>query len=152
MNIQETNLNDWKVLQSLNNEVFIHDKEFDKDLDLEWPFSEVGVKYYKELADGSYGKSFIAEVDGEAVGYIALGFKDFGYRKGKFVELENMGVLPQYRSQGIGHILVEKAKEWSKTEGATKMYVTAYWQNSGAIGFYKKEGFEEIDLGLEVRL
>jgi diamine N-acetyltransferase len=152
MNIREAISDDWRVLQKLNNEVFLHDKEFDDELDLNWPFSEEGVNYYKSLASGEYGKCYIAEIDKNPVGYIALGEKDFGYRKGKYIELENMGVLPEYRSKGIGHKLVERAKEWAKDQKATKLYVSAYWDNKGAIKFYETEGFEPIDEGLEARL
>lgn len=152
MEIREVGAEDWKLIQSLNNEVFIHDKDFDEDLDLKWPFSEVGVKYYQDLCDGNYGKCYIVEEDGKAVGYIALGLKDWGYRTGKHVELENMGVLPEYRSKGIGRLLVDKAKEWSRSVDATKLYVSAYWKNTGARKFYEREGFEPINQGLEITL
>ncbi|MDY0097394.1 MAG: GNAT family N-acetyltransferase [Candidatus Dojkabacteria bacterium] len=152
MEIRESQAKDWKVIQLLNNEVFIHDEEFDKDIDLNWPFSDAGTEYYKELAGGTYGKCYVAEEDGKAVGYIALGFKDWGYRTGKHVELENMGVLPEYRSKGIGRLLVDKAKEWARSVNATKLYVSAYWGNTGARNFYEREGFEPIDQGLEIGL
>lgn len=152
MHIREVVSDDWKLLQELNNEVFIHDKEYDDDLDMNWPLSEEGINYYKSLASGEYGKCYIAEIDNKAVGYIALGEKDFGYRKRKYIELENMGVLPEYRSKGVGRELVLKAKEWASEQKATKLYVSAYWGNKGAISFYEREGFKPIDEGLEVRL
>jgi GNAT superfamily N-acetyltransferase len=42
--------------------------------------------------------------------------------------------------------------EWAKLKGYQKMYVSAYFGNKDAIKFYKKNGFSEIDLGLEVDL
>jgi ribosomal protein S18 acetylase RimI-like enzyme len=152
MEIRESKENDWETIQTLNNEVFIHDEEFDEDLDLNWPFSEVGISYYKDSVEDKDGKCFIAEIENKPVGYLIIGSKDFGYRKGKYLELENMGVLPKYRSMGIGHSLVEYAKQYAKSVNATKIYVSAYWDNESAIKFYKREGFEPIDMGLELEI
>ena len=43
--IRKANSNDWKTIQSLNNEVFQNDKNNDSDLDLNWPYSNKGIKY-----------------------------------------------------------------------------------------------------------
>ncbi len=152
MKIRESQKDDWETIQTLNNEVFIHDKEFDKDLNLDWPFSETGIDYYKNSVANKKGKCFIAEIENKPVGYIILGSKDFEYRKGKYLEMENMGVLPKYRGRGIGNSLVQHAKQYAKSVGTTKIYVSAYWENEGAINFYKREGFEPIDMGLELDL
>lgn len=145
-------VSDWELIQKLNNEVFVSDKENDDDLDLNWPFSENGIKYYKKLASGEYGKCFIAYIDGKPAGYIALAVKDFGYRKGKYIEVENMGVSPEYRSHGVGHLLIEKAVEWAKEKGATKLYVSAYWKNTKGLSFYKRNGFYEVGVELDRKI
>ena len=143
---------DWQIIQKLNNQVFLADKDHDDDLDLSWPFSEIGIKYYKELTSGKYGKCFIAYANNEPVGYIALANKNFGYRKSKYLEIENIGVEPKFRSQGIGHLLVEKAGQYAKEIGDTKLFVSAYWQNTQAINFYKKNGFYETGVELDKKL
>jgi len=143
---------DRELIQRLNNQVFLNDKDHDDDLDLNWPFSEVGIKYYKRLANGEYGKCFIAYVGDKPTGYVALAIKDFGYRKSKYVEIENIGVEPEFRSQGIGRLLMEKATEWAKEKGATKLYVSAYWENKKAVDFYKKNGFYETEIGLDKKI
>jgi len=144
---------DWQIVQKLNNQVFIADKDHDDDINLDWPFSEIGIKYYKELTNGKYGRSFIAYLKKEPVGYVALANKSWnGWRKSKYVEIENIGVDPNYRSQGIGHLLVEKAGQWAKENGATKLYVAAYFQNNKAINFYKKNGFYEMGIELDKKL
>ena len=107
--IKTAEAGDWETIQTLNNQVFLNDKEHDDDLDLNWPFSEKGIKYYKELASGKHGKCYIAYLEDIPVGYIALAIKNFGYRKSKYVEVENIGVVPQYRSRGIGKLLTDMA-------------------------------------------
>ncbi len=84
MKIRESQKDDWESIQTLNNEVFIHDKEFDEDLNLDWPFSKTGIEYYKNSVANKKGKCFIAEIENKSVGYIILGSKDFEYRKGKY--------------------------------------------------------------------
>jgi GNAT superfamily N-acetyltransferase len=143
---------DWETIQKLNNEVFVNDGNHDDDLDLNWPFSEVGVEYYKKLADGKYGHCLIAMQSGVPAGYVALAIKDFGYRKSKYVEIENIGVNPEFRSQGIGHLLMQATEKWAREQNATKLYVSAYFKNEKAISFYKREGFYESGLELDKKL
>lgn len=143
---------DWKLIQQLNYQVFESDSANDDDLDLEYPFSDKGQQYYKNLAGGEYGKCFIAYINEAPVGYAAIAVKDFGYRKSKYVEVENMGVDPKYRSQGIGKLLMEAAEKWAKEQGATKLYVSAYWGNKRAVDFYKRNGFYEIGLELDKKI
>ena len=143
---------DWKILQEMNYQVYLNDKENDDDLDLDRPFSKSGVDYYKKLAKGLYGKCFIASMDGKQAGYIALSIKDFGYRKSKYVEIENIGVQPEYRSCGIGKLLMKTAEKWAKRQGATKLFVSAYWGNKKAIKFYKTYGFYETGIELDKKI
>ncbi len=150
--IRVAKADDWEIIQRLNNQVFLSDKENDEDLDLNRPFSEEGIKYYKDLASGKYGKCFLAYLDDIPVGYIALAIKNFGYRKGKHVEVENIGIEPEYWSRGIGKLLMEMAVKWAKKQNASKLYVCAYSRNTRAINFYKKNGFSEIGLELEKKV
>lgn len=150
--IRKADSGDWKILQKLNNQVFLADKNHDDDLDMNWPFSNKGIKYYKNLASGKYGHCLIAFSGKDAVGYVALAQRDFGYRKSKYVEIENIGVDPKYRSQGIGTKLVNAAIQWAKTIGATKLWVSAYPQNIKAINFYKKNDFYETGVELDKKI
>lgn len=133
--IKKAELEDLVVLQKLNNEVYLSDSEFDEDLDLSRPFSDGGESYLKKLASGEYGKCYIAYVDDKPAGYIAMSELKFDHRKSKYIEVENMGVSPKYRSQGIG-----------------KMFVVSYYNNQKAVKFYKREGFNEIGLELEMNI
>jgi ribosomal protein S18 acetylase RimI-like enzyme len=80
---------------------------------------------------------------------VALSEKDFGYRLSRYIEIENIGVSSRYRSKGIGKLLLQKTEEWVKKQKATKLYVSAYWNNGKAIRFYKENGFSEIGIELE---
>lgn len=149
MNIRKANPEDKKDIQELNNYVFINDADHDSQLDLDYPYTESGEKYYTNLANGTYGACYIAEDDGKAVGYVALAEKEFGYRHGSYLEIENIGVHPDYRSKGIGNQLMDKAAEYAKEKGFSRMYVAAYWLNKRAIKFYESCGFSMMGVELE---
>lgn len=152
INIKVASENDWIIIQKLNTQVYLADKDNDEDLILDQPFSEKNIKYYKNLASGEYGHCAIAYIEETPVGYIAIAQKRFGHRKGNHYEIENMGVDEPYRSRGIGKSLMQYAENWAREQGASKLYVVAYWGNKQAINFYKKTGFSEIALELEKRI
>lgn len=143
---------DWKIIQKLNKEVFVSDQEHDDDLDMGWPYSSEGISYYKSLANGKHGICFIAYMDDKPVGYVALAIKKFGYRKSKYVEIENIGVDQKYRSQGIGKMLIEETEKWARLQKASKLYVCAYWGNQRGVDFYKNNGFYESGVELDKKL
>lgn len=143
---------DWKVIQKLNNQVFESDAKNDDDLNLNWPSSKKGISYYRKLANGKYGKCYIAYLGKIPVGYVALAVKDFGYRKSKYVEIENIGVDPKCRSQGISRMLIDATVKWAKEQKATKLYVSAYWNNKRGIDFYKRNGFYETGVELDRKI
>lgn len=136
-------------LQHLNNEVFIDNAKYDEDLDLSWATGEKGTQYFTQLLNDSSSLCLIAEDEGKRIGYLAAGPKEIDYRKSKYFEIQNMGVVPGYRSKGIGKLLMEKCFEWARVQGFQKAFVNAYIKNQEAAHFYKKNGFEEIDISLE---
>ena len=152
INIRKSTAEDWETIQRLNNEVFLSDAQNDKDLNLDWPFSDEGNDYYKNVAVGKSGHCLIAEQDDVSVGYIIVVNKDIDYRKGSYMEIDNMGVSPEYQSQGIGEKLIESATDLAKSKGADKVLLSAYVKNNRAISFYKNLGFKEISLELEKEL
>ena len=94
----------------------------------------------------------IAEDDGRAIGYLAASPKNFDYKTKSYTELENMGVTPEYQSKGIGSQLLEKYINWSREGGYQKAYVNAFAKNFGALEFYRKHGFTDIDVSLEMEI
>jgi diamine N-acetyltransferase len=149
MVIRKAKENEVEKLQTLNDEVFIDNAKYDSDLDMDWAKSEKGKKYFTELVNDPEGCCLLVEEDGKLVGYIAARQKKIDYRKSSYIEIENMGVIPEYRSKGIGSELIRKCLVWAKEHGFQKVYVSAYFHNSKAVEFYKRNGFSEIDMCFE---
>lgn len=149
MNIRPAREDEAAVLQSLNEEVFIDNYKYDPDLKADWAQSEKGRDYFTKILSNPEAICLIAEEGGITVGYIAAAPKEFGYRNSKYLEIENMGVIPDFRSKGVGRELVGKCVEIAKQKGYQKVYVNSYSENVRAINFYEKSGFKKIDVSLE---
>jgi RimJ/RimL family protein N-acetyltransferase len=57
-----------------------------------------------------------------------------------------MGLIPEYRGQGLGAKLLSSVLEHAKKFGLEKVELNVYTSNVSAIGLYKKFGFEEEGL------
>jgi len=55
-----------------------------------------------------------------------------------------LAVAPQYRGQGIGHQLMEAAKDAARDSGAQALWLDAYEHAAGAGPFYLKCGFSRV--------
>lgn len=89
--------------------------------------------------------AFVAKVDGQHAGYILLKVieKDenaFAYAD-RMIYIDQISVKNEFRGQGIGRILVEKAFEVAREEGITKIQLDHWTNNEGARAFFGKNGF-----------
>ncbi len=115
--------------------------EYAKSLDFELCFQN----FDKELADlpGFYsppeGRLFLAELNGEIAGCIALRKLEEG-----ICEMKRLCVKPQFRGHNIGKLLVEKLIEEAKIIGYKKMRLDTVPSMQTAQKLYKSIGFKEI--------
>lgn len=149
MTIREANQDEYKKLQQLNQEVMEDNYKYDSDLEMSWTFSDLGEKYFKNLIADESSTCFVAEENTVLIGYASVRLKSFEYRKSTYIEIGDLGVSPAYRSKGIGAQLVKACEKWGKVQGVSRIFVTSYFANQGAVKFYKKYGFTEIDVSLE---
>lgn len=149
MIIRPANKDEVKVLQDLNDEVFVDNSKYDSDLKMDWAQSETGKKYFTEVLNNTESICLIAEENNKPVGYIAASPRNWGHRLSKYIEIENMGVSPSFRSKGIGSKLIDECMKIAKKRGFQRVYVNAYFDNTKAIDFYERCGFKKIDISLE---
>jgi len=149
---RSANINDVRILQKLNQEIFVDNHLYDSDLIMDWALSEKGKKYFSNIVQDNQAYCCLAEVNNKPIGYLAGREKKFGYRKSRYFEIENMGVSPEFRSKGVGTLLIKQAKDWARKQGYQKIFVNSYFNNQKAIEFYQRNGMKEIDLSLEGNL
>ena len=149
-------IQDVEAIQALNQRLFEYeDEHFDKTLNLNWANSSKGKKYFTELVENEHAAVFVVRNEGEIVGYLAgriTNDKDQYRIFNLLAELENMFVLENWRSKGVGSILAEAFFTWAKQKGVENISVTASSGNAEAIKFYKKNGFKDHCVILEKEL
>lgn len=150
--IRQATLNDLQSIQNLNYELFKSEKEnFDSTLIVDWPLSEEGKNYFEELINNEY---VIIALNGENVtGYLAGSINEKGsYELIQYGEINNMLVDEKYRGFGIGKHLINKFKEYCKSKNITNLKVVASAKNKNAVEFYRKQGFNDFDITLTMRM
>lgn len=148
--IESATIKNLKDIQNLNHQLCIKEYgEFDKTINKDYPIQKIGEEYFKERIKN--GCALVA-IDGDKiVGYLVGGIAETDdYRNiSKLAEAENMFVLLEYRSSGIGKRLFDEFIKWCKSKGVKRVCVVASAKNTRAIEFYKREGFNDYSLVLE---
>lgn len=155
--IKNASLDNLQKVQELNLRLFEKEhKEYDSLLSLDWTFGKVGTKYFQDRISKDDGCALIAVANNKIVGYLCGGLKSKkteSYRNLPIMaELENIFVLKEFRSKGIGKKLYDEFVRWCKTKSVGKIKVGAFTQNELAIKFYRANNFKDYALVLELDL
>lgn len=78
------------------------------------------------------------ESDQQITGYIAC------YRGGDHIQINNLAVLPPYRHQGIGRLLIESLFAWARSESIQSADLEVRPSNHPAKLLYEACGFKEV--------
>jgi len=107
-------------------------------------------EFYIYIYKGWPDLFYVAEVDGDIVGYIMcrveIGISEFPrrfrpVRKGHVISI---AVLPEYRRRGIGTALMKAVLARMMETGIDEVYLEVRVSNLPAINMYKKLGFQVI--------
>ena len=82
----------------------------------------------------------IAKLDGRPIGYLAYQREDDGR-----VKISKLYVLPEHQRRGHGQEMLAQIFEQAQMLGAPAVWLQVNKRNAGAIGAYRKAGFEIID-------
>lgn len=95
-----------------------------------------------EVLDKKLGKVLVAEHNGKIVGWLHVQ-ESISLESGHYSEIIGLVVDETMRNKGIGKVLVDKAKEWTKQTGLTRLRVRTNVKRLAAHRFYYREGFRE---------
>ncbi|WP_410764862.1 GNAT family N-acetyltransferase [Haloferax sp. DFSO60] len=88
--------------------------------------------------------NYLIEEDDTTLGFVTLRTGTHPSRAyTKYIDIVNLLVKAEYRSQGYGAEVVERVKERAKENGCDHLKVSCEWYNRDARRFYKDTGFEE---------
>jgi ribosomal protein S18 acetylase RimI-like enzyme len=91
---------------------------------------------------------FIAEIDGEAAGFINVVLRDAPPLEilvpRRFAVIDSIGVNRSFRRLGAGQALMQRAEQWASEKGAVDIELTVYEFNRSAITFYEQLGYTPL--------
>ena len=150
--IRKATLNDLFEIQNLNNLLFKLEKEnFDPTLVENWPLSDEGKEYFKNLIEEAY--IIVAVLNNKIVGYLAGSINEKGsYEEIQYGEVNNMFIKSECRGYGDGKLLINDFKNYCISNGIKNLIVTASAKNISAIEFYRKNGFKEFNITLTTEI
>jgi ribosomal protein S18 acetylase RimI-like enzyme len=91
------------------------------------------------------GKVLVAEVDHQVVGFVCVWGKvpseELDEEPGDYAFISDLVVLPAYRGHGVGRALLERAEEYARSLGVTKIQLEVLANNASALKLYTSDGF-----------
>ncbi len=152
LQIRTAEIRDVDALREIDLLSFVENRTFDPHIDPNWIYGEKAIHYFSRAIQDSSRAVFVAISDGVPVGFVSVVPKVVDYRDARIAEIDNLAVIPSYRSKGIGSALLLETKRWAKRSNFTILYVSSYAKNSVALALYNKAEFKQIDVGLELEL
>jgi GNAT superfamily N-acetyltransferase len=94
----------------------------------------------------------VADVDGEVVGICSIYLDVSSVRFGQRAWVEDLAVHPGHRSAGHGKALLDAAKDWARSRGATHLELDSGEARADAHRFYEREqpSWKSICFGWEL--
>lgn len=104
--------------------------------------TEEARKNIAEILSNKTHAAFIACTGQTVVGWIHV-FRAVLLESKPFIEIGGLVIDENYRRQGIGKLLINKAKEWAKEKDMDKLRVRCNRKRTEAHQFYMSLGFTE---------
>jgi predicted N-acetyltransferase YhbS len=87
------------------------------------------------------GMSFVARDEGQIVGFVFAQIMEHVESISKVAWIENLGVHPEYRRQGVAYRLMERVIKEARGKGANAAFSSIRADNLESIMLHKKMGF-----------
>jgi GNAT superfamily N-acetyltransferase len=116
----------------------------------EWLFAPPGIRPPRWEAARAYTRlerliaaddatMLVADVSGEVVGICSIYLDVPSVRFGQRAWVEDLAVHPAHRSAGHGKALLDAAKDWARSRGATHLELDSGEARADAHRFYERE-------------
>jgi GNAT superfamily N-acetyltransferase len=105
--------------------------------------------YLADLLEGGNGAWFLADHEGEIVGFVTVrlrlgSFEPFQVPEPRAI-VDQLGIAAAWRRRGIGRRLMEAAHEWARQHGARRVLLNVWEFNEGALALYASLGYTTIN-------
>ena len=98
--------------------------------------------------NSSYSCLFVAEKDGVMIGFLSGELREGSpaFETRTWAAVEDIYVVPEYRSLGVGRTLFEECQEWAREKRANGVSLQVAVANHRARKFYEELGFREVSV------
>ncbi len=104
--------------------------------------------YYSGLIADENTALFVAEADGELVGFVHAVLKETPalpiFVPRRYAVVDGIVVKSRFQNHGIGRTLMEKIQAWAIAKGAASIELNVYEFNQTAISFYESLGYQTL--------
>jgi len=92
-------------------------------------------------------KAYVTEIGSEVIGFMELNIRNFaeGSRSSKLPYVEAWYIKPEYRGNGYGKQLMNKADQWAISQGYSELASDTEIDNHRSISMHKHLGFLETE-------
>ena len=106
---------------------------------------EQTLKNIKTILEHKDHDAFVAEDDGQVIGWIGV-MQSITLESYPHCEVKGLVIDDAYRHKGIGKLLLEKAKEWGRSRGNSKLRLRCNAKRLETHLFYEHLGFKETKM------
>jgi GNAT superfamily N-acetyltransferase len=105
-------------------------------------------RFLADLCANSYSCLFVAEKDGGMIGFLSGELREGSpaFKPKTWVAVEDVYVISDHRSTGVGRALFEECQKWARRKGADGVSLQAAAGNARARKFYEELGFREVSV------
>ena len=131
---------DLEALADLLAELFTLEADFSPDRSKQL----AGLKLI--LDHPALGRLFVLRVDGRVAGMANALITVSTAQGGRVLLLEDVVLARAHQGSGLGRRLVEHVLDWAAAEGMSRISLLADRDNTPALAFYRRLGFEESNM------
>lgn len=149
MNIRQAVSSDSLLLSSLCMDVQRLHAENHPDIFKMPESDDFAASFLEEMLADPMTRVFIAEENGEAMGYILCQLIErpespFTYAR-RFLHIDHISVRPNAQRHGIGKALMNRVEELAREIGVTKIQLDSWDFNTEAHHFFERLGFKKFN-------
>jgi ribosomal protein S18 acetylase RimI-like enzyme len=137
--VREAGEKDIKSMAALLEELFSIEADFECD-------TQKQAAGLKMLINSSSAAVFVGEFEGQVVGMVTLQILISTAQGSKVGLIEDMVIKEGFRGKGTGGILLRAAEEYSRKLSLTRLQLLADKENTPALEFYEKNGWQNTNL------
>jgi len=152
MEIRTASMKDVDAIIELSSQLCINEHNFyDNTVDVDFPIKNQD-QFKKNMRNG-FGLAIVAINMGKIEGYLIGSISETeDYRNlDQIAEIDSMFVKPNIRSKGVGEEMMNRFIQWANVQ-VKRVKVVVSAKNNRGIKFYRKAGFVDHEIVLEMKI